>query len=446
MKKFYLTVAMAVAMLSGHAQEARYADFAFDFFDKVSAQTPDNNVIVSPLSAQLALSMLQNGAQGETLKEIMHALHLDGMTVGEVNDYNKALMTKMCDNSLPENIKKEMQKNGLTVDEKCLPAVEFAGGVWSSGVLKDAFVNTNAQYYEAQAQTVDFTKPETWDAIDAWAAEKTHGNIKTLGLEHDSNTSLVLANALYFKGAWSQKCFFAKEDTKDMPFYNAKGDAVNVPMMFTSNNAVVNDKGVAVRLSYGYDDKFSMTLFLPKDDATYTNNVWSAIRNSKETTPAKVRLPKFELDGDYELTSLLKDMGIKQAFGSAADFSLMSTVSQFVSQAKQRSHIAIDEEGTEAAAVTVILSDMTAGGDDKPIKYIDVTFDHPFYFSIEDNTSGTVLFLGKVNNLTGTQVSNPTAITTPTVPATRATYTLEGRKADGNSKGIVIKDGKKMIR
>lgn len=451
MKKVILSVAMVATAMFGYAQQQslqqRYAEFAFRLFDKIEAQNTDKNIVVSPLSAQIALSILLNGAQGESQEEIQKLLNVEGYTVEDINAYNKEIMAKIADNPIPENIQKILDCEGIIPGEGTIPVIKYANSIWTRIALKDEFVGVNESYYDTAVKTVDFTKPETWGEIDAWVYEKTNGRIQKLGLNQNPDAAMILSNVLYFSAPWSQFCKFSTYDTKDLPFYNADGTIVNVPTMNYGEAyyaGIENENGKFARLIFGYDtNKLSMTFFVPNGNTHYTSEQWAFIKDLKNHKPGFLFLPRFDVEYERDMSDICTDLGLQKIFSGDADFSAMSDESFLIDEVKQKARIAIDEEGATAAAATVL--NMGSAGRE-PEEFLDLRFDHPFYFSIEDNSTGTVLFLGKINNLNGPLSQVATGINDIITPNTIPAYTLDGRKADGNSKGIVIKDGKKMIR
>lgn len=450
MKKIFLTVAMASAMLSGHAQHQTiqncYAEFAFSLFEQIEAQNTGNNIVVSPLSAQIGLTILLNGAQGESLDEIKRVLKVEDYELDELNTYNKDVMTKIANNPLPDNVQKYFDSMGITPAEGSIPVVEYANSIWSRMLLKDQFVGVNESLYGTTIKTVDFTKPETWNEIDEWVAEKTYGHIKGLDLERNPEAAMILSNVLYFAASWHESYKFSEELTMDKAFYNADGTIVDVPMMnygdiYTAG--IEHEEGKIFRIPLGYDtNKLSMTFFMPTKHGKYSNDIWKCASDMRKYEDGHVYLPRFDVEDEQILNNTLSNMGLKQALSNNADFSAISDESFVLEQIKQKAHIGIDEVGVIASAATSL--DWSSAH--LPKHYIDLTFDHPFYFSIEDNTTGTILFLGKINNLKGPLSQVATSTNDIIISNATPAYTLDGRKADGYSKGIVIKDGKKMIR
>ena len=383
----------------------------FNMFSKL-AENPEaaGNLCFSPLSAQLVLSMVANGASGKTLREMNKALGIYGYPDYVVN-YSYYLLTESLTTRPPFN---PDQWNGYGDEEEALqqyeaayPICEIANSVWHRPEVSlfESFTNVLQSYYDAGFGSAEFDTPEGIALVNSWANDKTHGMIPTIFDEPlRPDIAVVLADALYFKGSWAVP--FEKKDTKPGQFLLADGSAVNTDMMSAKSEYCLTENGKfrAVTLPYGAGD-FSMTLFVPLEGFTLpelTRDDWMMAMSSVNK-PAHVSLtmPKFSIDGRYDLEPVMKSLGMVEAFGGSADFSRMSDIALFIDEAFQLSKISVDEEGTEASAVSVVT--MTKSG--KQTDYEDFTVDRPFYFTIENRKEQCVLFVGRVTTLPGTPVT-----------------------------------------
>ena len=453
MKKIFTICALLMASVSVMAQDSTepletiYQRFAFTLFNKV-AEDGNKNFILSPLSAQIALSMVQNGAAGNTLAEIQEAMGTAGYTNEQVNAYNQLLAERLTYrppfnyNPSPYQTEEEARQQY----EAAFPICEIANGVWSMPniPLYDSYKNLLTTHYNAEVDNVDFGTQEGIDHINGWVNEKTHQLIPSILDEPNPNISVLLANALYFKGSWSEP--FDSLDTQAELFYLADGKTVNVDMMQADMRCHSTSTGAfnTLTLPYGYRD-FSMTIFLPTEDHSIpplTYDDWLAARNAPYKS-LYLKMPKFEIEGTYQLNDILIKLGMEDAFGPEADFSRLSNVGLWVDQIFQSGKITVDESGTEAAAVTAI--EMTSG---IPEPSTDVfIIDHPFYFTIENNVTHTILFVGRMMEISQS-AGSPQGIKniTATSEANHQIYDLQGRRLQHTpAKGVYIHDGKKRV-
>lgn len=381
-----------------------YQGFTFRFLDGLEVQQAigkpqPGNVVLSPLSAQYALGMLMNGAKGETRQEIISALNLDGYCAEEINSYNKLLSTQT-ESVVPEHLA------DASINLESVPHLETANSLWANlGFdLKEPFRQGILDCYDAECFSLDLSKPSSMQEIDRWVNDKTHGMIPSAKLKADEYLRLVLINTLYFKGGWQDS--FMKDFTKEEPFYNWGTDEASlVPMMQSQRRAdYAEAQGFqSVKLYYGYDQKYSMTFFV-SDDASQPSlslGTWRTLQQEMQKREVLLLVPRFQVDCEFKLTETLKALGLRRAFDwQLADFSLLSDKETFVNYIKQLTSISVDEEGTEASAATIIALETTDSDNDttKP-EPIEVILNKPFYFTIEDNQTGTILFIGHINQL-----------------------------------------------
>lgn len=431
-----------------------YNDFAFDFFQRIESEHVGENLILSPLSAQFALSMLQNGAAGHTLAEIQQALHTTGYTLDDVNLYNRALINQLQVEPQIADWEREVYADIGKDPRDNYARVEIANGIWVCNDLPvyPSFFETNANYYDASAEAVDFGAPETYARLDQWAYDHTHGLIPSFGLEPSGCRAMVLANALYFEGPWSSH--FYDGYTRKRPFTNADGTTVDVDMMWCLSSGELfaqTDNFEMQRRYYGADERFCMNLYLPKhDDAVLTVDEWRTLNTSTQICDVDIHMPRFAIEDHLDLVDILEGMGIHDAFSSTeADFSAISPAALHVSKVYQKARIEVDEAGTAAAALTVIDSDSTGMPDpDKVPPLVTLNFDRPFYFTIEDCIDHSVLFMGHITNMTQlmSKMEADGIDTVLAAPSTHRTYNLQGRPVANGQRGISISDGRKTIR
>lgn len=434
-----------------------YNDFAFDFFQRIESEHVDENLILSPLSAQFALSMLQNGAAGTTLAEIQQALHTSAFSPSDVNRYNRALINSLQkEPEIEDYYREEMEAQGKNPRDN-YSRVEIANGIWVCGGLPvyPDFFATNATYYDASAEQVNFAAPETYARLDQWAYDHTHGLIPSFGLgPDDPNREMVLANALYFEGPWSWT--FQPYNTKKARFTNADGSTIETELMhhYGIDNYYHTDNFVMYRLYYGDDRRFYMNLYLPQHDgARLTADEWQQLRNSGEEAEVYFYMPKFCIEDNLSLVDILKGMGVADAFDAkAADFSGITPSPLYVSQVNQKARIEVDEEGTAAAAITYIVNcGADVGPDEEPQRppRVEIRIDRPFYFSIESRDDNSILFMGHITDLAELErkAGQQSAIEAiPVAPTAHPAYDLQGRPATPGQRGFTIEQGRKVVR
>ncbi len=359
-------------------------NFAGRFIDKIDANALKNKEsewIVSPLSLQLALGMLLNGAQGETATEICQTLGYNEGETAEINAWAKLML---------EQLPKLDKKTDLTLAD----AIFYNQTMTLKAPYKDA-VGTN---YKAAIEALDFTKKKaSADVINKWCDKQTKGLIPQVLDEVDPAYLAYLINALYFKSQWQAK--FAKSASGNETFYQENGSKGKVKMMKQDGKKFQygeTEVWQAIRLPYG-NGNFAMTVVLPKEGHTVREVTTALGKGEKVNTFWSVEtdlwLPRFETKYHIGLNDILKDMGMPRSFSPQADFKAMSDYASFVGFVQQDAVIKVDEEGTEAAAVTVI--GMLAGTALYEPQKVVFHADHPFLYLITETSTGAILFAGK---------------------------------------------------
>ena len=349
------------------------------------ASTGTDNITVSPASLALALSMLQQGAGGQTAQQIAAALHVPGMSATQQAASWQALDAAWS---------AAARNQGLTLDT--------ANSLWQQkgvAIGKD-FLQTLSKYYDAGMWQVDFAQDPSAavDAINRWTSENTHGKIAKLFDSLDPATRLVIANAVYFKADWQTP--FDGSRTHDARFTLSSGSTESVPFMngTFSYPAAVTDDYTAIDLPYK-GDRFSALAIMPNKNpladftAALTGDRLAAIVDGLHTGSVDLSMPKFETTSTTDLGPVLQRMGIRDAFSAHADLSGIAP-NLTVSQVVQPTYLKVAEKGTVAAAATGVGITSTA----IPAGRITVTLDHPFLFLIRDNKTGAILFASQIQN------------------------------------------------
>lgn len=362
-------------------------DFAFNLFRQVSDEKA--SIVLSPISITYALGMLNNGADGETLKQINKVLGFS--SADEVNDFCKKMLTEA---PKLDQLTKVLIANTIFMNKDY--------------VLKTSFVQKANDYYNAQPETRDFGDGKTLDVINQWASDHTEKMIdKVLDADtFDPNAVSYLLNAIYFKGAWTAK--FDKSETKDEEF-QTDGEQANpkVPMMHqqkTFNYTETEDYQV-VCLPYG-NEAYNMTILLPCEEKTVsqvlsglTADNWAKMQKKLAGTRVDVKLPRFESKTDINLIEIMNQLGMPNAFlYDKAEFPNFCNKPTFINLMKQVAKIKLDEEGTEAAAVTIIGTNVACGPEGGS-SLITFHANRPFLYVISEQSTGAILFIGQYNGI-----------------------------------------------
>lgn len=359
-------------------------EFGFRLFREINKGTPGQNVFISPLSVSMALGMTLNGANGSTLEAMQQTLALAGLNNDDINQSYRSLIDLL-----------------TTLDTKVL--FDIANSIWykQEYTFEPQFMDLNRTYFDAEVQALDFSDPKSVDTINRWVDEKTRGKIQKILDRIDSRDVMFLINAIYFKGTWTYE--FDKKHTEDDLFNLPDGSQKPIKMMAQTGSFPYfqTDDFQAVDLPYG-DRAFSMTIILPRPNrdldsliAALTPESWDQWMQSFAPATVTVQLPKFKMEYDITLNEVLKALGMGIAFDPMkADFTRMySPGGIFISFVRHKTFVQVDEEGTEAAAVTAVGVRATSVGDSGPIL---VRVDRPFLFAIRERQSGTLLFVGKI--------------------------------------------------
>ncbi|MDR0573216.1 MAG: serpin family protein [Tannerella sp.] len=350
--------------------------FAMRLFDAICEDSEEENVLISPLSLQIALGMLSNGANETGLNEITSVLGFENYSQDEVNNYFGKLISSLAEGDPSVNLNQ-------------------ANSAWIQNdyVIQEAFIQAFVEHYSAQVNRVDFSQAaEVKKMINDWCSEQTAGKINNLDLSINDFTRLVLANAFYLKGSWTIPFNSVEKGT----FTTSEGEKQDVDLMKLENTFNYNSGThyQAVELPYG-NESFSMVAVLPAEGKSVEEAAvaidWEHIRFGGRQV--EVAMPKFKLGNHVELAEILKKMGIKEVFRTLPNIAS----DLFVSRVFQDMYIETNETGTEAAAVTVIGIDI-AGGPDSPA-HIEMKMDRPFLFVIRENSTGIILFMGKVGSV-----------------------------------------------
>ena len=365
----------------------------------IRALDADGNWSVSPYSIRMCLAMLANGAKGETQQELLTALRID-----DLDAFNQSVKELLETYDGYARIMSLDTANSLWLNQS-----RFDG----TGEFQPDFVQRMQEYFRAEAQEV--TDADSVERVNAWVDEKTNGKIPTILTEDNRRFVTALVNAVYFKAAWANEFYEGSTDEAD--FTNADGTVATVDMMHQTNgfgyystpgiealempyrkDAVDNIEGD--NYEYFRDADFSMYL-IKADDALDVQDFLDTAAFSYEDEVA-VSVPKFKVEYTAALDDALRAMGVHTAYDpDAADLSAMldpaslASGQHFLDTVLHKTYIAVDEKGTEAAAVTAAMSGAGAEMPSRPALIRTFTADGPFWFVIRDNAAGEILFAGR---------------------------------------------------
>ena len=357
--------------------------FAFNLLKTTYEKESASNIFVSPLSVSMALSMTVNGAKGETAEEMLQAMSINNYSVSQINDYNKTLREAL-----------------LNVDPST--QIGIANSIWSRKELTvvDNFITTTRNFYTAEFNKEDFTNQQTVEKINNWCSNATNGKIPVIIQTISSDAAMFLINAVYFKGIWQSK--FDKSETANKLFAGETQQKTVKMMRQNEDFAVASTQnGRYLHLPYG-NGAFTMVIMLP-DDGKSTDDLLAELNANSwknlifRTMDVNLELPRFKIECKYELEkNVLPAMGMNIPFTPSADFSGITPAGICISQVLHKTYINVDEEGTEAAAVTSVGMNFTSAGPSQPT---DFFVDKPFVFVIQENSTGVILFAGKIGDI-----------------------------------------------
>ncbi|MBN2878714.1 MAG: serpin family protein [Clostridia bacterium] len=342
----------------------------------------EKNLFYSSFSINQALSMALFGAEGETQQEIIDVLGYSGLNTADIAAYQKYLL-------------EAYEETGDTT-------FYSANSMWIDNdiILNKTYIDTMVKYFSSDVENLDLQSSDAPDILNKWIDKKTNGMITKLYEEpFDALTRLVLMNAIYFKGQWTNP--FNPDLTSEAIFNGLSGQNT-VDMMYSDAEVLgwENDDYKAISLPYGDDERFKMVAVLPEGsisdfiaglDSQELSNI---LTNFEIKNEAKVWLPKFEMEEKINLSDTLKALGIVKAFTGEAQFGEISDTELFIDEVLHKAKIKVDEEGTEAAAVTGLV--MKANS--LPLDMFQFSADRPFIFFIADEDN-TVLFTGVIYDM-----------------------------------------------
>ena len=359
-------------------QSASFTDFALRLFKATNED--GENVLISPLSVMCALSMTLNGAEGNTLAQMENVL---GMQRDELNLYLYSYIT-----SLPRGEKyKLIQANSIWFRDDDRFSVS------------PDFLQTNADYYGADIYKAPFDR-QTLRDINNWVKLSTDGMIPKILDDIPDSAIMYLVNALAFEAEWKE--VYKKTQVRDGKFTTEDGEVQSVKLMYAEENRYLEDENATGFIKYYSDRKYAFAAILPNEGVSVSEYlasidgeaIYSMLTNSQSTT-VKTAIPKFEVEYDTEMSGILKEMGMSDAFNSIlADFSGIGSSTRgniYIGRVIHKTFIEVGEKGTRAGAATVVeMNDAAA----EPSKPKEVILDRPFIYMLIDCENNVPFFIG----------------------------------------------------
>lgn len=375
----------AISTPVGNELSVAHNNFGFNLLSRLTQESPNKNIVISPTSIELDFSMLVNGAKNDTLSVMQKTLGLSAISLNSLNADSSDLI---------DGLKNPDPKVVLSV----------VNSIWTRKDITASanFLDTNSKYYHAEIQSLDFKNSQSAKTINTWVSQNTQGKIPTIiDPPIDQTQVMFLINAIYFKGQWAKS--FDSKLTLSKPFTLADKTSVNTDLMSqTDDFAYYAGSDIQlIRLPYGDYQNLAMYVLLPKSDlgsvlGQLNLSNWTNWQAKLAIAKGTIILPKFKIVYGSSLKNTLINLGMGSAFLSTADFSAIAP-DVYISDVLHKTYIEVNEEGTVAAAATGIGILGAAPSNNSPF-YMEVN--KPFFFTIEDKTTGAILFTGLVYNPT----------------------------------------------
>lgn len=360
-------------------------EFGIDLLKSINQDQANENVLISPLSINMCLGMALNGANGNTATEMRNTLGFGNMSQVNINGTYRALL-----NNLPN------------IDPKV--TVNISNSIWPNQQynILQSFIDTNINYFDAEVNQLDFSDPNSKNIINQWVNDATEGKINKIIDRITSDDVMFLVNAVYFLADWKYE--FDPDDTYPGSFNLNNNSTVQTDMMLSQENkleyysdSIVN----VISLPYGDSDNFHFVALMPANNSIdqFINNLAQSSLDQwinmvdKPLYPTRFQFPKFETQYKIKLNEVLKTLGMNDAFNpNAADFSkIAENLNLFISNIAHKTYMKLDEQGTEAAAVTSTGITTTSAPQ-------IISFNQPFVYLIREKETGAILFIGKMVN------------------------------------------------
>lgn len=357
----------------------RFNDFSWNTFSEIFSKKKDANLLVSPLSLNQNIMMLSNGLKGETREEILKAFGISDFSLEEINSYILQLNEGL---NGADSRTKYRTNNAIWHDNSMSVQQEFKENI--SGVY-------DTEIFPALMNT------QTLDSINAWASEKTFGRIKNMVENWGPNTVAIMMNTVYFRGLWTEE--LPDKQINDGEFINENGETEQTRMVWYPKYALYaegNTYQTTVR-HFG-NEAFAMDFILPKEGVSAFDALIEFMTTKgygSEYKQVHLKFPIFEAVSEMNLNELLQSLGINRLFSCTSPEEICLFDSPvFVSSVIQKTSISVDEKGTEAAAGTYDMFDLTYSGEEQKPKIVEMVLNRPFFYTIRETSTNTPLFIG----------------------------------------------------
>lgn len=354
--------------------------FALNLFHEISGF---DSKVVSPMSISYLMGMLANGADGQTREEILKTIGCEGVSVEDLNALYKMMLQKA--NSLDKQTTVNIA-NYIALNKQYQ--------------LKNTFAGIMKNDYQAGVENLDFASSASVKHINQWCSKQTNGMIPSMISQLDANAVSCIMNAIYFKGAWTDK--FDKKNTKLEAFHGYTRDIKKAQMMHRQAKYQYADGAgySAVRIPYG-NRSYEMVVLLPNQGSSIDEMMkkvdvksLAELRDKMDECMVDLKLPRFTTELSLPLNGIISKLGAPSMFGGNANFSNFATGSLSISKMLQKAKIEVSEEGTKAAAVTAAIMTMSLQHPDEP-RRVDFHADRPFVYMITEANTGAILFMGQ---------------------------------------------------
>jgi serine protease inhibitor len=355
--------------------------FAFQLFGQVSRRIGDHNIFISPLSITYALVLLHLGSDGTTRQELAQVLGIQNIELNEANFAYAQLQHQLTQYSEQE-------------------VLTLANSLWvkQEEQLKPEFIQSSKDLFVTEVFDINFANSNAANIINEWVNQKTNQKISKIIDQEDLNfdTTLILLNAIYFKGSWKNS--FSKAATKKTDFALANSQLKLVEMMNQSGEYEYfqDENYQAITIPY-QDENVSIVIFLPSEQSSLDNfqqqldnHSWQQWQNQFSRQRVYLSLPRFKIEYEDSLMEDLHELGLDIALGCDADYQNICNKQIAISDIKHKTFMEVNEEGTEAAATTSILMQRIVGGT------FSMVIDRPFFCVIKHNQTGAILFMGAI--------------------------------------------------
>ena len=358
--------------------------FALRLFQLIARQDDGENAFISPLSVAMAMGMLYNGTSGDARTEMAQAFGMADFTDEEINAYYQ-----------------KMSQALLDIDP--LTTMLIANSIWYDRdyPVKQSFFDINKKHYNAEVQGLDFKAPSAVGTINNWCDKNTKGKIKEIIDEIPDEAIMYLINAVYFKSKWQFQ--FDKKNSRTAKFTLQSGVQTDVTMMEQTADLryYAHEKLRCVEMPYG-NQAFSMVAILPADGKelntvieSLDNELWQQIVAGLHTANVHLKLPRFKQECEFKLNEPIASLGINLIFCEGYLNGIADDPRLVVSNIKHKTFVEVNEEGTEAAAVTSVEVGYTSIGPSVPVPF---HIDRPFLYLIKEKSTGVILFIGRMDH------------------------------------------------